>query len=155
MNFWPYPCSLHTNIIKNNRKTILNREPNNVQHLKSLLPLKIIIFCYFILNSNKFPWLTITLQPLSYQFTSNMTPRLPLQASQPSPKIYNATAVHYSHVPSHKKTSNTPSTSTPNKRSHSVLYFFLISAFRSYFIFLNFQAHFSLRNSTLDSRNYS
>ena len=53
-----------------------------------------------------------------------MTPRLPPQASQPSPKIYNATAVHYSHVPSHKKTSNTPSTSTPNKRSHSVLYFF-------------------------------
>ena len=26
----PYPRSLHTNIIKNNRKTILNRKPNNV-----------------------------------------------------------------------------------------------------------------------------
>ena len=32
---------------------------------------------------------------------------------------------------------------------------FLISAFRSYFIFLNFQSYFSLRNSTLESRNYS
>ena len=32
---------------------------------------------------------------------------------------------------------------------------FLISEFRSYFIFLNFQAYFSLRNSTLAARNYS
>ena len=27
---FPYPRSLHKNIIKNNRKTILNRKPNNV-----------------------------------------------------------------------------------------------------------------------------
>ena len=33
------------------------------------------------------------LQPLSYQFMSNITPRLPLHASQPTPKIYNATAL--------------------------------------------------------------
>ena len=32
MNSWPYPCSLHTNIIKNagEGKTILNGKPNNV-----------------------------------------------------------------------------------------------------------------------------
>ena len=33
------------------------------------------------------------LQLLIYQFTSNITPRLPLHASQPTPKIYNATAL--------------------------------------------------------------
>ena len=32
---------------------------------------------------------------------------------------------------------------------------FLINKFRSYFIFLNFQAYFSLRNSIHASRNYS
>ena len=30
MNFCLYPRSLHTNIIKNKRKTILNRKPNKV-----------------------------------------------------------------------------------------------------------------------------
>ena len=33
------------------------------------------------------------LQPLSYQSTSNIIPRLPLHTSQPTPKIYNATAL--------------------------------------------------------------
>ena len=30
MSFWPCPCSLYTNIIKNKRKTILSREPDNI-----------------------------------------------------------------------------------------------------------------------------
>ena len=43
------------------------------------------------------------LQPLSYQFTSNITPHLPLHASQQTPKICNA-ILHYSHIPiTHKK----------------------------------------------------
>ena len=33
------------------------------------------------------------LQPLSYQSTSNITPRLPLLPSRPTPKIYNATTL--------------------------------------------------------------
>ena len=33
------------------------------------------------------------LQPLSYQSTSNIIPRLPLHTSQPTPQIYNATAL--------------------------------------------------------------
>ena len=45
--------------------------------------------------------------------------------------------------------------SKPNCRAKGKLFMFLISAFRSYFIFLNLQAYFSLRNSTLASRNYT
>ena len=54
------------------------------------------------------------LEPLSYQFKSSITQRLPLHASKPTPKIYNATAVHYSHIEIHikKNISHTPSTST-------------------------------------------
>ena len=52
------------------------------------------------------------LQPLSYQSTSNITPRLPLHSSQPTPKY--TTLLHYSHIPNtHKKTSRTRSTRTP------------------------------------------
>ena len=52
------------------------------------------------------------LQPLSYQSTSNITPRLPLHSSQPTPKY--TTLLHYSHIPNtHKKTSRTLSTATP------------------------------------------
>ena len=55
--------------------------------------------------------LTNNLQPLSYQSTSNITPRLPLYTSQPTPKIYNATAL-LTH-PLHTYKSSPPSTSTP------------------------------------------
>ena len=74
---------------------------------KTTFTSQIIICCYFTLNS-----LINKLQPLSYQFMSNVTPRLPLHASQPTPKIYNATTLHTSliHI---KKTSLTRSTSTP------------------------------------------
>ena len=41
------------------------------------------------------------------------------------------------------------------RAKREVVYMFLISAIRSYFTFLNFRAYFSLRNSTLASRNYS
>ena len=52
------------------------------------------------------------LQLLSYQSTSSITPRLPLHASQSTPKMYNA--LHNSHVPNIlKKTSHTRSTTTP------------------------------------------
>ena len=80
--------------------------PISLQHLKSLLPPKITIFCYFNVKIHeKQILLIIKLQPLSYQFTSNIT-RLPLHASQP-------TLLRYSHIPNaQKKTSHTPSTST-------------------------------------------
>ena len=41
------------------------------------------------------------LQPLSYQSTSNITPRLPLHSSQPTPKY--TTLLHYSHNPNTQK----------------------------------------------------
>ena len=81
----------------------------SLQLLKSLLPPKIVILSYFILNStrNKFN----KLQPLSYQFMSHITPRLQFtRLNQPQ----YATLLHYSHIPNtHKTTSHTPSTSTP------------------------------------------
>ena len=52
------------------------------------------------------------LQPLSYQFTSNITPRL--QFKRLNQPLKYATLLHYSHIPNtHKTTSHTPSTSTP------------------------------------------
>ena len=90
----------------------------SLQHLKSLLPPKIIIFCFFILNCTR-----NKLHPLSCQFTSNITPRFPLHASQPT--LNYTTLLHYSHIPNtHKKieTSNTRLVHRrPNIRSHSVL----------------------------------
>ena len=58
----------------------------SLQHLKSPLPPK---NNYFLLLHLKFyekqVSLIYKLKPLSYQFTSNITPRLPLHASQPTP----------------------------------------------------------------------
>ena len=82
----------------------------SLQLLKSLLPPKIVILCYFILNStrNKFN----KLQPLSYQFTSHITPRL--QFTRLNQSLKYATLLHYSHIRNtHKTTPHTPSTSTP------------------------------------------
>ena len=66
----------------------------SVQHLKSLLPPKII---FFLLLHIKFYEKQVSLihklQPLSYQFTSNITPRLSLFAFQLTPGMYNATAL--------------------------------------------------------------
>ena len=61
----------------------------SLQHLKSLLPSKKIIFCYKLqIKFYEKPVSVINkLQPLSYQLaTSNIT-------SQPTPKICNATAL--------------------------------------------------------------
>ena len=97
----------------------------SLQHLKSFLPPKIIIIIIFVTLYSfyeKQVSLINKLQPLSYQFTSSITPRLPLNASPPTPKIYNATALHYSHIlNTHKKLSVRVVHRRPNIRSHSVL----------------------------------
>ena len=71
-------------------------------------------------------------EPLSYQFKSSITQRLPLHASKPTPKIYNATAVHYSHIANtHKKIFHTRLVHRrPNIRSHSVLFKIQSTSFR-------------------------
>ena len=64
----------------------------SLQHLKSLLPSK----KYFLLHGKLYQKpvsLINKLQLLSYQSKSNITPRLPLHTSQPTPKIYNTTAL--------------------------------------------------------------
>ena len=58
----------------------------SLQHLKSLLPSKKVIFCYFISNSDE------QTTAISYQSTSNIIPWLPLHTSQPTPEEYNTTA---------------------------------------------------------------
>ena len=61
------------------------------------------------------------IQPFSYQQTSNITPRLPLCTSQPTHKIYNATALL--HIPTiHEKLHIRLEQQRPNIRSHSVLF---------------------------------
>ena len=63
------------------------------------------------------------LHPLSCQFTSNITPRFPLHASQPT--LNYTTLLHYSHIPNTHKIIETSNTRVvhrrPNIRSHSVL----------------------------------
>ena len=71
------------------------------------------------------------LQPLSYQFTSNITPRLPLHAHLNQPPKY-ATLLQYSHIPNTRKKLHTPLVHwRPNIRSHSVL---SLSAFAQKFV---------------------
>ena len=100
--------SLHNQISTSSKTTSL-------QHLKSLLPRKIIIFCYFILNSarNKFHWLTNYIHYLTNSRPIQLHAFHFTHLNQP----LNYTALlHYSHTPNtHTKlqTSHTPSTSTP------------------------------------------
>ena len=80
------------------------------------LPKKI-IFCYFVLNSTRtqFRWLPNYSHYLT-KSTSNITPLLPLHTSQPTPNIYNATALltHAWYTCLVHR--------LPNIRSHSVLF---------------------------------
>ena len=70
------------------------------------------------------------LQPLSYQSTSNITPRLPLYTSQPTHKICNATAL-LTIIPNILKKCHVHVVQRrPNIRSHSVffnLFFYSLS----------------------------
>ena len=85
----------------------------SLQHLKSLLPPKIIIFYYFILSStrNKIHWLTNTAIILPIQVQYNSTPFTSHISTNP---LKYTTLLHYSHITNtHKKTSRMPSSSTP------------------------------------------
>ena len=53
------------------------------------------------------------LQPLSYQYTSNITPCLPLHTPQPTRKLYNATALLTHPQYTFKKISRTRSVTSP------------------------------------------
>ena len=94
----------------------------SLQHLKSLLPSNTIIFCYFTSKFCEKPVSVINkLQPLSYQSTSNITPRLRLHSSQPPLKY--TTLLDYSHIlNTHKKGHTRPAHRIPNIRSHSALF---------------------------------
>ena len=97
----------------------LRNQPHcNTYSCNSLLPPKIIN--YLLLLHIKFYEKQVSLisklQPLSYQFTSSITPCLPRHASQPTPKIYNATALlcKLTHAWKHRR---------PNIHYHSVLFY--------------------------------
>ena len=71
----------------------------SLQHLKSLLPSKFFFSLLHIVFYEKPVLLINKLKPLSYQSSSNLTPRLPLHTSQPTLKY---TLLHYSHFPNIK-----------------------------------------------------
>ena len=95
----------------------------SLQNLKSVFLSKKLFLLLHIKFYEKPVSLINKPQPLSHQSMSNITPPLPHHPSQPTPRIWYTTLLHYLHIPksTRKKLHTYLVHWRPNKRSHSVL----------------------------------